>query len=361
VSDPEPGFVDWPLAGRVGDAIAGSGSEAGSVPAAEIERAAGRADGLVGDYTRLGASERIPRPETVDRRQWVEANLTSFRGMSAAAERRLASSLGMPEPIRGAARRVAGSATAVQLGLAVGYVGRRVLGQYDVALLGPDRPPRLLFVAPNLAAAHRRLGESRAQFLTWIAVHELTHAYQFAAVPWLQGHLGGIVDELLEATSMTTDPSELRAALRRLLPPHPARIVDHVREGGVVRLLAGPEQMRLIQRLQATMTVIEGYAEHVMDAVGAHLGPGFGRLRAAAEAERQRRGTLESIVATMLGLGMKLRQYELGRRFADTVVERAGIDGLNEVWRSPAQLPEQREIKRPQRWLDRVVGGDRVL
>ena len=98
-----------------------------------------------------------------------------------------------------------------------------------------------------------------------------------------------------------------------------------------------------------------------MDAIGAVLDPGYARLRAAAKAERQRRGTLDAVVATLLGLRMKLRQYELGKRFADMVVERAGIDGLNTVWRAPDALPVQAEIERPQRWLERVVGADRVV
>jgi coenzyme F420 biosynthesis associated uncharacterized protein len=356
MSDPRGGIVDWGLAERVGRAIAATGAEPASVPAAEVTRAAERARGLVADYTRLVPREAVPHAETVDRREWVGANLASFRRMSEEAERRLAEALRAPEPIGGAVRRVARPVAGAQLGLAVGYVGRKVLGQYDVALIGPRRPPRLLFVGPNLAVAHRRLGEPRELFLTWIAAHELTHAFQFEAVPWLRGYLGGIVDELLEETTLATDLSELRRVLRRLLPPRPDRIVEQLREGGVVRLLAGPEQRRSIERLQAAMTVIEGYCEHVMDAIGARLDPGYARLRAAADAERQRRGTLEAIVATLLGLGMKLRQYELGKRFADRVVERAGIDGLNAVWRSPAALPGRDEIERPERWLDRVVG-----
>jgi coenzyme F420 biosynthesis associated uncharacterized protein len=354
-------IVDWRLAQRVGGAIAASGSDPGSTPAAEVARAAARADALVREYTRLAPQRAIPRAETVDRHQWVQANLVSFRGMSEETERRLVGSLRAPEPIRTAIRRVAGPVLGAQLGLAAGYVARRVLGQYDLALIGPPRPARLLFVGPNLAATQRRLGEPEELFLTWIAVHETTHAYQFESVPWLRGYLGGIVEDLLRATSLTTDVSELRGALRRFVPPTPGRVADRLREGGVVRLLAGPEQMRSIERLQAAMTVIEGYAEHVMDAIGAELDPGYARLRAAAEAERERRGTLDAIVATLLGLGMKLRQYELGKRFADAVVERASIDGLNAVWRSPAELPSHDEIERPERWLARVAAADRVV
>ena len=310
---------------------------------------------MVGEYTHLEPCAELPRPEAVDRPEWVRANLTAFRGMSGDVERRLAGSLPLPGPLRGLALTLAGAATAAQLGLALGYVGRKVLGQYDVALIGPARPPRLLFVAPNLAEANRRLGGDRALFLHWIALHEATHAFQFAAVPWLREHIGGMVEELLGAAALDGDALDLRAALRRLVPPgDPRRLAEHLREGGLVRLLAGPRELGVLRRLQATMAVIEGYSEHVMDAIGADLDPDYARLREAVDGERERRGTLDAIVSTLLGLDMKLRQYRLGKRFADAVVRGAGIEGLNAVWRAPDALPDGAELEHPERWLARM-------
>jgi coenzyme F420 biosynthesis associated uncharacterized protein len=348
-------LVDWGVAERVAVTISQSGTGAAAVGQEDVSRAGERAVSMVGEYTGLEPRAELPRPEAVDRPEWVRANLTAFRGMSGDVERRLAGSLRLPGPLRGLALAFAGTATAAQLGLALGYVGRKVLGQYDVALIGPARPPRLLFVAPNLAEANRRLGADQALFLHWIALHEATHAFQFAAVPWLREHIGGMVEELLGAATLDGEVSNPRAALRRLVPPgDPRRVVEHLREGGLVRLLAGPREVGVLRRLQATMAVIEGYSEHVMDAIGADLDPGYARLRAALESERARRGALDAIVATLLGLDMKLRQYRLGKRFADAVVGRAGIEGLNAVWRAPDALPDGEELEDPGRWLARV-------
>src|SRR5258707_88663 len=97
----------------------------------------------------------------------------------------------------GIQRTIVGAATGAEIGLAVGYLSQRVIGQYDVALIGPAREPRLLFVGPNLSAARTRLGVDRDLFLRWIALHETTHAVHFAAVPWLRDYIGGIVAERL--------------------------------------------------------------------------------------------------------------------------------------------------------------------
>jgi coenzyme F420 biosynthesis associated uncharacterized protein len=347
-------FVDWGLAERIGVTLAQSSSP-GPFSQLEVSRAGERAVGLVAEYTGLEPMEELPAPEAVDRAQWIRANLAALRAMSGDVERRLAESMRMPEPFRGLARTVAGTAAGGEVGLALGYVGRKVLGQYDVALVGPARPPRLLFVTPNLAQAHLRLGGERETFLNWIALHEATHALQFASVPWLRDHLGGMVTELLAAASVDGDLARLRDAARRvLLPPDPRRLVEELREGGLLRLLADPREARVLRRVQAAMAVVEGYSEHVMDAIGARLDAGYARLRDAMEADRDRRGRLDAIVARLLGLDMKLRQYRLGKRFSDAVAEGAGISGLNEVWRAPDALPDTGELEDPERWLARM-------
>ena len=357
MSEAESGsaLLDWGLAERVAVAIARAGAEQEAIDQGEVDRAAGLAVTQVADYTGLEPRDELPRAEAVDRAEWVRANLAAFRGMSGDLEGRLADSLRMPEPLRGLARTLAGTLGGAEVGLALGYFARKVLGQYDVALIGPARPPRLLFVAPNLGAAHGRLGGDRELFLHWIALHEATHAFQFASIPWLREHLGGLVEELLRSASLGSDLSELRKALQRLLPPpDPRRLAEHLREGGLLRVFAGPDEVRLLRRLQSTMAVIEGYSEHVMDAIGAGLDPEYARLREAVEGERERRGALDAIVATLLGLDMKLRQYRLGKRFADSVALRAGIAGLNRVWRAPDALPDGEELEHPGGWLARM-------
>jgi coenzyme F420 biosynthesis associated uncharacterized protein len=349
-------LVDWGLAERLGVAIAGTGAEHQTVGQAEIATATRRAVSLVVDYTEMEPVGELPPPEAVDRPEWIRANLAAFRGMSGDLERRLAESIRMPEPLRGLTRALAGTVGGAQVGLVLGYVARKVLGQYDLALIGPTRPPRLLFVSANLAQAHRKLGGDRGVFVHWVALHEATHAVQFASVPWLREHLGGMVEELLEGATLGADLSELRVALRRAFEQRdPRRLAGRLAQGGLVQLLSGPRQAALLRRIQAAMAVIEGHAEHVMDAVGARLDPAYARLRDALEAEREQRSVIDVVVMRLLGLDMKLRQYRLGKHFADSVAERSGIEGLNEVWRGPDALPEPEELGDPELWMARVA------
>jgi coenzyme F420 biosynthesis associated uncharacterized protein len=352
----QPSLVDWGLAQRLAVTIAGTGPEHDAVGQVELDEVSSRAMSMVIEYTGMEPLGELPRPEAVDRPEWIRANLAAFRSMSGDLERRLADSIRLPEPFRGVTRTLAGTVGGAEVGLVLGYVARKVLGQYDLAVIGPTRTPRLLFVRANLAQAHRRLGGDRSVFLHWIALHEATHAVQFASVPWLRVHLGGMVEELLEGATLGADMSALRAALRRALQrPDPGRLARQLRQEGLVQLLSGPRQAALLRRLQATMAVIEGHAEHVMDAIGARLDPGYARLRDALEAEREQRSPIDVIVMRLLGLDMKLRQYRLGKRFADSVTERSGIQGLNEVWREPGSLPDSEELREPDRWMSRVT------
>jgi coenzyme F420 biosynthesis associated uncharacterized protein len=350
------GLVDWGLAERVGLLVAGDGPREDRVGQGELDVATAETVELVRDYTRLDPVGELPSPEAVGRPDWLRANLAAIRGASGELEGRLASSLEIPGPLGPFARAAAGAAAGAEAGLALGYLARRVLGQYDVALVGPARPPRLLFVAPNLAEAHRRLGSPpRGLLLRWIAMHEATHAIQFEAVPWLRDHIGGTIERLLRDAWLRPELRDLREAARRLLsPPDPRRIAQALADGGLVGLLAGPRHLGLIRSLQATMTVIEGYSEHVMDAIGKRLDPAYARLRELADAQRERQSALDALVGRLLGLDMKLRQYRVGKRFADAVAEQVGIEGLNEVWREPDALPGPRELERPERWLGRV-------
>lgn len=350
------GFVDWGIAERVGLAVAGEGPERDWVSQEDVARASDETASLVRDYTGLEPSGEIPRPEAIDRPEWVRVNLAAIRSAAGDLERRLAGSLDAPGPLGPLARAVAGLATGGEAGLAIGYLGRRVLGQYDVALIGPARPSRLLFVAPNLTEAETKLGDpDRDLFLRWIAMHEGTHALQFEAVPWLRDHVGGLVERLLESASLRPELRDLGAAARRAVSD-PRQLAEALREGGLVALLAGAHELEVLRAVQAAMTVIEGYCEHVMDAIGERLDPSYARLRRLADAQRERQSLLDSIVSRLLGLDVKLRQYRLGKRFADEVVAEAGIEGLNEVWASPQALPDAGELERPERWLRRVAG-----
>jgi coenzyme F420 biosynthesis associated uncharacterized protein len=351
----EPQVIDWGLAERLARTLAGNGSGKRSVREADLRRAARGSVGVVRDYTGLQPKGRTPSAEVVDRREWIGANLESLRSMSAGVEQSLASSLDLPGPLGSGLRAAAGAAAGVELGLVSAFMAQRVLGQYDVALFGPSRPARLLFVAPNLAAAQRRLGAERDPFLRWVALHEATHVVQFGAVPWLRDHIGGHAEEILSGAFASVSSSELARAARRLLNPDPRRLVATLRKGEWRSPFIGRRRARLLRNLQATMTIVEGYSEHVMDAVIADLDQPFRELRERMERGRDQRGLIEALLSRLLGLDMKMRQYRVGKQFCDEVAERRGIETLNKVWSEPAAMPRPAELEQPGRWITRVA------
>jgi coenzyme F420 biosynthesis associated uncharacterized protein len=351
----QPRVIDWGLAERIARTLAGNGSGKRSVRQTDLRRAARGSVAMVRDYTGLQPKGRLPSAEVVDRREWIGANIDSLRSMSGGVERNLASSLDLPGPLGSGLRSAAGAAAAVELGLVSAYLAQRVLGQYDVALFGPTRPARLLFVAPNLADAQKRLGAQREPFLRWVALHEATHVVQFGSVPWLRDHIGGSAEELLSGAFSSVSASDLARSARRLLNPDPRRLVRALRDGEWQSPFIGRRRARLLRSLQATMTIVEGYSEHVMDALVADLDQPFIELRERFDRGRDQRSWLEALISRLLGMEMKLRQYRLGKTFCDEVAERRGIETLNKVWSEPASLPRPSELEHPGRWLARVA------
>ena len=349
-------FVDWGLAERVALGLAGEGGGPRPFRQPALDAACADAVALVLEYTRLRPAEELPAPELVERAEWARLGLRTLRELSADFERRIREGISLPGPLGSVARSVGGAAAGVEAGVAVGYGARKVLAQYDVAMVASHRRPRLVFVGPNLAAAHAELGEDPGIFLRWIAIHESTHSVQFAAVPWLRPHLMRLLDELIKRASARLDLDSLRALARRLFRADPRAAIRTVLRGDLPRLLAGPEESRVLDHLQATMSVIEGHAEHVMDAASGRLDPGYARLRERLELRRASRSGLGEAIARLLGLELKLRQYTLGKGFCDAVVAEAGIEGLNAVWRASGALPTLEELEQPRRWLDRVRG-----
>jgi coenzyme F420 biosynthesis associated uncharacterized protein len=343
-------LVDWDLAERLALALAGSGPEwDGS--AEELRSESERAAQLVRRYTGLRPKGRLPDAELVDRAEWALVNIKSFRDLSSRVEEHLEDRMSQDGRAAGIQRTIVRTATGAEVGLAVGYLSQRVIGQYDVALIGPARAPRLLFVGPNLWSARARLEVDRDLFLRWIALHETTHAVHFASVPWLREHIGGLAEELFEKAAVEVKPSEILGKLARL---NPRELLRSVKSGELASLLLPAEQRRLIDRLTATMTLVEGYAEHVMDGVGDQLDPRYTDLRRALDRDRERRGLLESIVSRVLGLEMKLAQYRRGKAFADEVTRAHGIRTLNRAWSGPEALPRPDELDSPEEWVERV-------
>jgi coenzyme F420 biosynthesis associated uncharacterized protein len=341
-------MVDWSLAGKVAEGVAALQPSGDPEPFRALVRPADEAERLVSGYTGLEPlAGALPVAESVDRPEWIDANLRSMRGVLEPAAAKATERMGSLGGVVGGA---ASAVLAVEAGAISGFLAGRVLGQYEFPVLDPAGPARLLFVAPNLGHATSTLDTEPDPLLRWVALHEITHALQFGGVPWLREHLAATVLELTAALDL--DPGRIFSGppglddLRGLL--------DKVREGGLASAVLGTERGGLLDRIQALMAVLEGYAEHVMDAVGADVIEDLPRLRAAMERRRADRTGLLRLFERLIGMDLKLRQYEQGKRFCDGVVARAGIAGLNRVWEGPDRLPTLPELDDPGAWLART-------
>jgi coenzyme F420 biosynthesis associated uncharacterized protein len=308
-------------------------------------------EGHVAGYTGLSLGSPSPPAELVGRGEWASVNLDSLAKLLDPVGARLEQRLEFAGPLAGALKAGAAATLAAEAGLVIGYVAQRVLGQYEVSLLGGDAPPRLLFVAPNLRKAVRELKVEPEPFHRWICAHELTHVYQFQGVGWLRDHLGGMVRRYLTTVEVRIDRGAAGG-----LPSMPdlGRLVENFRNGGLAALVQTKEQRGLMERMQAAMAVVEGYSEHVMDAIAAEAIPGHEQLRSAMDARRRSRSAPERLIEGLLGLDMKIRQYEQGKVFCDAVVAEAGVSALNRVWDSPESLPTPDELQRPAEWVARM-------
>ncbi|MGH3979174.1 MAG: zinc-dependent metalloprotease [Pseudonocardiaceae bacterium] len=345
--DDEP-LIDWDVAVATARRLVPAGP---SVPREEAESTVHRlrehavtAEGHVRSLTGLDDGHP-PRPaDVVDRPGWIGAAADGLRAMIPARM-----------PVRSgprAARRIAARTAGAQTGVALAFLGSRVLGQYD-PFGGPEAAPgRLLLVAPNIVAVQRALDVPAEDFRMWVCLHEVTHRLQFNAVPWLREHFAGEVRAFLAGAG---DPDTLVGMLGRLPEALRAARRDRVRDSiGLLALLQAPEQQAALDRLLALATLLEGHADHVMDAVGPPVVPSVERIRRRFTARRQGGGLAERLLRALLGMDAKLRQYAEGAAFTRHVVDAVGMDGFNAVWTSPQTLPSRAEIVDPAAWLRRV-------
>jgi coenzyme F420 biosynthesis associated uncharacterized protein len=338
------GMVDWELAVRIGSRVAGDGpvvsrDEAASA-VAELRAGAARSTGLVRDFTGLVAQERTAPVLVIDRPGWIRANTESFATLMEPIIARLAEKKGPPpQALLSIGSRVTGG----EVGLLLGFLAGKVLGQFD-----PFHEPygRLLLVAPNVVHVERELGVDPADFRLWVCLHEETHRVQFTAVPWMRDHLQGLVQSIAD----TVDPAGI-------LGDGMKRIGEVVRGGGsITDLLSSPEQKEVVARATGVMSLLEGHADVVMDGVGPQVIPSVAQIRQKFTKRRQGVGTLDRLLRRLLGLDAKMAQYRDGAVFVRAVVDKVGMDGFNAVWSGPEQLPSQAEIHDPDAWVARVHG-----
>ncbi len=335
--------VDWRFAATVGQRLARPGPPSSEYTRRqvidELARAAAKAEPPVRDVTGLITSGAVPAARIVDRPEWIGAAAESMRVMMNGAEK--------PRGL------LTGRLTGAQTGAVLAFVSSGILGQYDP--FAAAQAGCLLLVYPNVIAVERQLRVDPSDFRLWVCLHEVTHRVQFTANRWLSGYMTQAL------ALLTRDAGDDLGQVA-------GRLADYVRSRGqatdagpsgilgLVRAVQSEPQRQALDQLLVLGTLLEGHADHVMDAVGPMVVPSVATIRRRFDERRQRKQPpVQRLLRALLGIDAKLSQYTRGKAFVDHVVGRVGMERFNAIWSGPDTLPLPDEIDDPQRWIDRVL------
>ncbi|MGY9072085.1 MAG: zinc-dependent metalloprotease [Acidimicrobiales bacterium] len=352
--------VDWELARRVARRVAGeetlSRSYLGDTLEVDFARFTPEAEELVSIETGLVSADGPARARVIDRGGWIDANIASFR-------RLLSPLMGKFEegPTGGVAAAVGGRAAALQLGSVLGWMSRRVLGQYDLLMVEDENPEDqdlVYYVGPNIMAIEKRFSFPPHEFRLWLALHELTHRAQFTGVPWLRPRFLGLIDELMG--DLEPDPDQMKRGIKQFVELKKAG-GDPLAEGGLAMIFASDRQRELLDQVGGMMSLLEGHGDTTMSRAGRDRVSQSDHFHRVLHARRQNSKGMTRLMQKFIGLEAKLAQYKLGEDFIEELEADRGPRGIDRIWESVEHLPTMEEIKAPASWLARVSATEAAV
>jgi putative hydrolase len=358
------GPVNWELARQVGIASA-SWSAEDQAPTLEDQRAFEEAVRVaelrVAEFTGLEPPSDVARVETVRRSRWVEANIEGLRALLEPAAAKIGDAVvraqreALPEAeeARGMTQLIGQLSPLLlgaQVGTVLGTLGQHVLGQYDIALPRAGGSGTLLFVVPNIAAFEKDWSLDSTEFRTWVAIHEVTHRFEFAR-SWTLPRFRELLDDY--TSTLRLDVEGLQNRLQALDPSNPEAMQDMFSgDEGIFGAVLDDEQRLKLGRIQAFMSAAEGYGDHVMHSLGASMLRSYSQIDEAMRRYRESERT-DPVLERLVGIEVKREQYRLGRAFCDTVVELTDEATLSRMWSGAEALPSLPELEEPRLWLAR--------
>ena len=344
------GPVDWELAKRIASRVAGdeplSRSYLGDSLHRDFSEFTPLAEELVGTETGLTSSEGSARAKVIDREGWIDANIRSFRRLL----RPVLTESSDSDPTSGIARKIA----AAELGAALGWMSRRVLGQYDLLLAEDedrDEQDFVYYVGPNILAIEKKFAFDPKQFRLWLALHELTHRSQFTGVPWLRPRFLELVNQMLD--EVEPDPDRVKQGLQDFVQMK-RNGKDPLADGGVAQLFASERQKELLDSVGGMMSLVEGHGDVTMSRAAAGHVPHAQRFHRVMQERRNSATGVSRLMQKVMGLEAKLAQYQAGEDFIAAIESQRGDRAVDLIWQDQDHLPSMAEIRNPTAWMERV-------
>ncbi len=371
----QQGPVSWDAARQLASSIATGGESEPNVDPMDriqLEQLARVADLHVGSTTGLSTSasgrvEIVP----VTRSQWVGASLEVYRPLIEA----IAGSLGQdaaggtpaddlahpddPDAQVGAwlgsmMQVLAPMMLGMTAGSMLGHLAARSFGQYDLPVPRPGSD-ELLVVVRNLDEFGQDWSLPNDELRLWICLHEITH-HAVLSVPHVSDRLTTLLAELAGGFEPDTRGFEDRLGDVDLTDPQGMSAIQSMFSDPEVILgaIRSPAQLARLPELEALTAVIVGYVDWVMDTIGGRLMGSYEQITEALRRRRVEESPSDRFVEQLLGLDLRQEHYDRGTAFIEGVVERAGVDSLDRLWRSARELPTPNEVDAPGLWLARI-------
>lgn len=349
--------IDWPQVAGIAMEVAGvEGDQANIDPGVreQFVDSVAHVSPLVADFTGLKVSPGSCAVVVFNRAEWIAVTVQNLQPL---IEPMLAEILRALVKDRGPAlhSRLARAAMAVELGLFVGYLAGRVLGQYDTSFMEPGdrRPGRIYFIYPNIIAFRDRLGLDEADFRNWLALHELTHSYEFEANPWLKGYLKDLITEHTRYVADNLAKATGTPVSRRTILDAFLKAARSGRGAGLI----SPNENPVLAKAQSLMSILEGYSEFVMDQAGDQIVARPGAIAELFKQARLARSRPQQLFERLIGMELKMQQYRSGYDFIKQAHAAGGIGLVNQAWQDRKALPTLTELGRPELWITRMTAA----
>lgn len=355
----ETSSIDWDLARTIASKVNRNepevlGEERTRMEA-DFQEFTALAEELVGVETGLISLDGDARGRVADRADWVDANIRSFQRLLRPMLEKMEDE--KSGPFAAVGPKVAGA----ELGMLLGWMSTRVLGQYDLLVIEEENPEQqdiVYYVGSNVAALEKRFAFPERDFRLWLALHEVTHRAQFTGVPWMREHFLGLVNSTME--EVDPDPQRFINGLRRALEVKRAGD-DPLADGGLTAVFATEKQKETLDQIGGLMSLLEGHGDVTMDRAGEGLVMNAERFGRILRQRRQNASKFVALIQRLAGLEAKMKQYAQGEAFIEAVEDHGGRELIDRVWEGPTMLPLLAEIREPEQWISRVTPVEQVV